>query len=261
MPHFFKNFPITGYQFKDNNTNQIVVDIFRHVKAGVTVDDAAAYAYYDIQDGERPDNVSYNLYETTQYYWTFFLLNEHLRDGLHNWPKEYNELQTYIKEKYPNKVITSYMSAEYALTSRNGGIGHYVYPKFSVGETITGNVTFHTATIKEIRSPLNQIIIENATGDFAQDTEIRGTTDGHTLLRNASYDFSVEDEYNATHHYEDVNGNEVPRTLFSKGETDLTEITNREYEEALNEANAQIKVLKKPLVQDFARAYKKLINR
>jgi len=45
MPHFFKNFPITGYQFKDNNTNQIVVDIFRHVKAGVTVDDAAAYAY------------------------------------------------------------------------------------------------------------------------------------------------------------------------------------------------------------------------
>ena len=255
MPHFFKNFPITGYQFKDNNTNQIVVDIFRHVKAGITVDDAAAYAYYDIQDGERPDNVSYNLYETTQYYWTFFLLNEHLRDGLHNWPKEYNELQTYIKEKYPNKTITGY------LNSGSTGSNHYIWNKFYIGETITGDITGHTAKIKEIKSTMNQIIVENATGDFSTDTTITGSIDGHTLIRDNNYDFVVEDEYNAAHHYEDSNDAEVPRTLFSKGETGLTEITNREYEEALNEANAKIKVLKKPLVQDFARAYKKLINR
>ena len=173
---FSKNFPITGYQFKDNNTTQIVVDLFRHVKADINIDDAAAYSYYDIQDGEGPDHISYLLYETTQYYWTFFILNEHLRDGLHNWPKEYNELQTYITKKYPNKTITAY------LNSGSTGSSHYIWSKFYVGETITGNVSGHTAKVKEIRSTMNQIVIEDATGDFSTDTVITGSIDGHTSV-------------------------------------------------------------------------------
>jgi hypothetical protein len=255
MSNFFKNFPITAYEFKSNNSKQIIVDIFRHIKTDIKIDDAAAYSYYDIQDGERPDQISNTLYETPQYYWTFFLLNDHLRDGLHNWPKEYNELQTFLVEKYPNKVITSY------LESGANGTNHFLHSKFIVGETITGDVTGHTATIKEIKTLLNQLVIENATGDFTGDTTITGSQSTHTLTRDSSYDFVVEDQMNAVHNYEDASGQEISRTLFQKGEVGFTEVTNREYEENRNDTYSKIRVLKRSLVQDFARAYKDLINR
>ena len=57
-----------------------------------------------------------------------------------------------------------------------------------------------------------------------------------------------------------VDGIEISRVLFSKGETEIFEVTHREYEERLNDEKQQIKVLKRGFIEDFARAYKKLIN-
>ena len=107
---------------------------------------------------------------------------------------------------------------------------------------------------------MNRLEITNATGNFSNDTQINGQTSGGRWVRTVVYDFSVEDQINAAHHYEDIDGMEIPRTLYSKGETEVFEVTYREYEERLNDSKQQIKVLKKGFVEDFARAYKKLIN-
>ena len=256
MPHYFKNFPLTSYNFQDKpNSRTLVVDIFRNIRADIKIDDAMAYTLYEIQENERPDQISQMFYETPEYFWTFFIINEHLWEGLHAWPKEYNELQESIAEKYTKTFITGYINSGYT------GSNHLVLDQeFVVGEQIVGNNTGHTATISEIDVFMNRLEIVDATGDFAQDEEIDGQTSGGRWVRTQVYDFSVEEQINAAHHYEDIDGMEIPRTIFSKGETEVFEVTHREYEERLNDSKQQIKVLKKGFVEDFARAYKKLIN-
>lgn len=255
MSNYFKNLPLTTYNFQDDsNSRTLVVDIFRQVRADIGIDDATAYTFYDIQENERPDQISEMFYDTPEYYWTFFLINDHLWEGLHAWPKEYNELIEYVNQKYTKTFITGYLNSGYS------GDNHYVYDKFAVGETITGDVTGHTATISVIDTYMNRLEITDATGDFANDTTITGSTSNDTLVRSDQYDFSVEGQVNAAHHYEDINEMEIPRTVFSKGESEIFEVTHREYEERLNDDRQKIKVLKRNLVEDFARAYKKLIN-
>jgi hypothetical protein len=255
MSHYFKNFPITSYNFKDDvNSRTVIVDIFRNARADFKIDDAAAYTFYEIQENERPDQISQMFYDTPEYFWTFFIINDHLYEGMHAWPKGYNELIEFITEKYQKTFITSYIN------SGQSGTNHLLFDKFTVGETITGNETGHTATISKIDVVMNRLEITNATGTFSTDTVITGSSSGDTLNSSTQYDFSVENQINAAHHYENIDGIEIPRTLFSKGETEVFEVTHREFEEKLNDSRQQIKVLKRGFIEDFARAYKKLIN-
>ena len=255
MPHYFKNFPITSYNFKDDpNARTLIVDIFRNVRTDIKIDDASSYTLYHIQENERPDQISQMFYDTPEYYWTFFILNDHLWKGLAGWPMEYNQLMEYVSQKYTKTFITSYLNSGYS------GENHFLISKFEIGETITGNITGDTAIISEIDISMNRLEIIDATGNFSQDIIITGSSSGDTLVKSTEYDFSVEEQINAAHHYEDIDGNEVPRVIFSKGETEIFEVTHREYEEKLNDEKQQIKVLKRGFIEDFARAYKKLIN-
>jgi len=255
MSNYFKNFPLTSYSFKDNlNSRNLIVDIFRNVRADIKIDDASSYLLYEIQENERPDQISQKFYDTPEYFWTFFILNEHLWKGMSAWPKEYNQLMEFASEKYTKTVITSFINSGFE------GDNHLLINKFEIGEEVVGQQTYHRGTITEIDAYMNRIIIENSTGDFAADTTILGLNSRDELVRSDAYDFSVEDQINAAHHYENIDGLESPRVIFSKGETDLFEVTNREYEERLNDSKQQIKVLKKGFIEDFARAYKKLIN-
>ena len=259
MSNFFKQFPIRGYKFKENDSVTIVVDIFKHVRLDSNVDDLNAYTYYEIMDGERPDQVSQKLYDTPDYYWTFFLINDNLTDGLHAWPKGYVELQNYISQKYTNHVLTSYINPGEI------GTGHFVFDKFIIGETIQGNNSGSTATILERQGNMNRLILSNISGSFDNDDFITGLESGDTLLRDSTYDFSVEEEQVAAHHYENSDGIEVPRVEFNKAETsgpspEFTEIPNRKYEVDLNDSKQNIRVLHSGVIENFARTYKKLIN-
>ena len=98
---FFDQFPNLQYDIAGNNNFINVKNIFRHVD----VNDALAqntieYTYYDILEGERPDTVSQNLYGTPDYYWTFFILNESLKEGLKSWPKDPHTLEEEMKLEF-----------------------------------------------------------------------------------------------------------------------------------------------------------------
>jgi hypothetical protein len=103
---FFKNFPTR--QFNLNETGELinVKDIFRHVDVDdLAIDPFTSYTYYEIASGERPDVVSQKLYGTTDFYWTFFIVNDFLKEGLGAWPKSEQELERYIAEQYDNHSI------------------------------------------------------------------------------------------------------------------------------------------------------------
>ena len=120
---------------------------------------------------------------------------------------------------------------------------------------------------------MNRLECSAATGDFATDTIFTGGTSGSKILTQTGYEVRVQDEALAAHHYEykfgnAFAGNEKPRILFNTLETSaaadhqyaVDEISNRKYEETLNEERQSIRILKRGLIENFARTYKKLIN-
>jgi len=109
---FFRQFPKIGYDFKLNGVKQNVVDIFRHVKPiEEFVDNYTQYTFFNVQNGERPDVLSELLYGTSQYYWTFFVINDFLHDGYRAWPMSQEDLHEYIEEEYNGYAIVSRVEA------------------------------------------------------------------------------------------------------------------------------------------------------
>ena len=96
---FFKQFPKVDYDFKRDGVIQKMVDIYRSVRPLENfLDEYTGYKFYNVKNGERPDIVSGRLYGTSRYYWTFFLVNEHLHDGYRSWPLSQEALQAYQRQ-------------------------------------------------------------------------------------------------------------------------------------------------------------------
>lgn len=104
---YFRNFPVVGYNFG----NEIDTALFQNITTYIDLidqvaDNATQYEYYSIMDNERPDSLSYKLYGTSDYYWTFYLLNTKLRKQ--GWPISEQDLYSKGKEYYPNTVISTF---------------------------------------------------------------------------------------------------------------------------------------------------------
>ena len=105
---FFKQFPKVQYDFERNGVITNVVNIYRSVRPlKEFIDSTSAYTFYEIKNGERPDIVSQRLYDNPNYYWTFFIVNEALHDGLQTWPLSQEDLFTYIEREYEGYAITT----------------------------------------------------------------------------------------------------------------------------------------------------------
>ena len=96
---FFNNFPTVN--FKINGRQVVYQDIYRFVNVNQTyIANSTNYDWYEIASGERPDHVSYNMYGTTNFHWTFFIINDSLKQGISSWPLSDNNLEQLIHEKY-----------------------------------------------------------------------------------------------------------------------------------------------------------------
>lgn len=178
---YFKNFPAIDYYF-GNKTQptrfqnmMVYADLIDQIK-----DDVSVYTEYNIQDGDRPDQISQKLYGTTDYHWTLFLMNDDVR--LHGFPLSYNDLVEKAKVDYPNTVFNT----------RND-----LSTKFKVGTEVTGLTSGAKGTILRRRLDFGQIIV--STTDTFVAGEIISATENQALIT-ATID-GVVLEYNAIHHY------------------------------------------------------------
>lgn len=287
MINFFRSFPLIQYQYVDDGTFITSIDINRNVKAYIDeIDNANAYLYYNVTSGSRPDQVSMALYKTPVYFWTFFLLNEHLLNGLHGWPKSSIELENYINDSYTRTVITNISkSGENATNHLIQGViadnqsdwqtQNGTIKIFAPGQTVTGSVSGATGIIDEVDYAMNRLYLTDVTnGPFQNETITVTEAEGidlslvtnanmslelKSMLSNDTYDVIVEEEKYATHHYLNSDGIEVPRIAFN-ADDNLYEVTNYEYETELNDSKTKIRVLNPNMVNEFATKYKKLIN-
>lgn len=105
MP-FFSQFPKTTYDFNRTGTVQQMVNIFRSVRLQSSLlNDATLYRQYTIENGLRPDVISEKLYGTPDYYWTFFIINDFLHDGLQAWPMSENAMREHLQRNYSGVAL------------------------------------------------------------------------------------------------------------------------------------------------------------
>ena len=165
---YFKQFPTLNYDFDRNGIQQKVVDIYRAARPlDAYIDDLNAYSFYSVKNGERPDIVSQRLYGTTQYYWTFFIINDFLHDGLAAWPMSQEKLHEYMEQEFAGVVITTNPTVdESGDIGVQFGVDNSLSGRFQLGETITGTNSGATGTLVKKNADMNQLVLQNVTGSF-----------------------------------------------------------------------------------------------
>jgi len=100
--NYFNKFPKVLFDVNNDGTFSVITDITKTVDINTFDEDGITYyTFQEIGDGERPDNLSYRLYGTPQYYWTFFVINDGLKAGLGNsWPCNSHEFEAMMVKEY-----------------------------------------------------------------------------------------------------------------------------------------------------------------
>lgn len=130
MGNFFSNFPVINYNMDGEGSFLTLTNLVKNVDVNdFYANDNTFYTYYEIIDGERPDTVSYRLYETPNFYWTFFILNNELRAGLNNaWPMSSQQLEKMMAREYdPYTAITFIPVSENVNGIGQNGLVNLIY--------------------------------------------------------------------------------------------------------------------------------------
>lgn len=270
MP-FFKQFPKVQYDFNRTGITQNMVDLFRSVRALPTfLDEYSAYRYFNVENGERPDVVSERLYGTTDYYWTFFVINEHLHDGYRAWPLSQEDMYDYLTKNYNGYVITTNPSIT---RTGDGLISEFrdsLSGRFKIGETITGAISGASGKLTRKNVDMNQLIIQDVTGGaFIGDptlvnnsTElVIGQTSGDSVSTHRVFKYADAPYY----YYLETDADKKPVTnaVHIQGgvvESDLAYVTYRTHEYELNDERSKIRYVVPQYIEQFVDAFEELIN-
>ncbi len=257
---FFKQFPKVQYDFNRTGVLQNMVDLFRSVRPLPSfLDDISAYKYYEVKNGERPDIVSGRLYGTSQYYWTFFVINEHLHDGYRAWPLSQESLQTYINTQFEGFVIETNPKVT---SGADGPFADSLAGRFEIGETVTGTTSGATGIITKKIVDLSQLVVQNVTGVFQAPETITGSTSTNTVSSNRVYKYIDAPYY--WHKVDDVNKKPVTNGDFINGgvnNSQLTFVSNRTHLEEKNDEYSKIRYIDPTYINKFVRNFDELINR
>ena len=242
---FFTNYPRTTYQFGTEKSFTAIQDISAYVDIIDQIkDNINFYEFIEIQDGERPDTISQDLYDTVKYYWTLYLLNDNIRER--GWPLSVQQIRLKAIEDYPNVVLTT-RDIDTLITY------------FQVGDTVIGQSTGASGVVLKRNLELGQIFVKMLNGQSFSDSEI--------IRDNTNIEFpetvqlvSAVNEYDAVHHYEDSNGLWTDVDPYSTPSVLLTPITYMDRYQAKNDELRKIKVIKQATISQVVKAYKEALR-
>lgn len=240
---YFNDFPDVGYKFGDEvdetifQNISIYAEVIDQIKSEVTFLNT-----FTIQEGFRPDQVSQILYDTPLHYWTFYLLNDDIREQ--GWPLIRHEFEEYIKKAFPNTTLTTRDSA--------------LVSKFKVGQTVTGNSSGASGKIIRRNIDLGQLIIEGIV-NFRQAGETISSTNSSGDVESMIVVSSTK-EFQSASHYVDGN-NKIVDIDFTVGPGGLlTEKTHEDVYFAVNESLRQITVVRPELINTLSSSFKQAIR-
>ena len=243
--NYFKNFGFAEYKFGNNTDIDLSQDLTKYVDLIDQIRNNISFTEnYNILSGDRPDVVSHKLYGTMDYYWTFYLMNDHVR--LSGWPLNNDEILDQVKSKYPNRVLTT--------TSEIGAL-------FPVGQVIEGQSSSAIGEIVKRNLDLGQLFVKLTQGTkFTAGETISYVDTSATGSPTRTLSITGETEqYNAVHHYED-NEVQVDIDPFSGPGVSLTPITYRDRLESRNNALKEIVVIRPNNIVSIASQFQKFIK-
>lgn len=240
---FFRNMPVVNYNFGSNEANVLFHNLSTFVNLVEAIgDETTLYQKYTILDGDRPDVVSYKLYRDVKYYWTFFYINEHLKES--GWPLTEQEIREQAKINYPYWTLTTE--------------DHIAATKLKPGAVITGNTSATVGTIIERRLDLGQLVVE---ADMAfTDTETIQTGTTVEGIESAVL-INQTEQYNSVHHYEDTDGNWVDIDPFNQNTSGLIPVTMTERLISRNDDLKNIRVIRPEAMQQIDTEFQKALRK
>lgn len=242
---YFKSFNDIPYRFGQEESTVFIQDLSSYVDIIDQVkDDIAVYEKGYIREGQRPDQLSFELYGTTIYHWTFYLLNDNLR--LQGWPLTNKELEATVKHRFDHEVLTT---------------REYLDSKFKEGQTVQGSVSGATGIIEHRNLDFGQIVIER-TNDLhfrAGEAVTSNINPNGVPVTQSIVIVSAQEEYNAAHHY--LDGDRIVDIDPTIGPGQLiTEVTNFEWYRDENEKLRDIKIIRPNIIENLAASFKQAIS-
>lgn len=234
---YLRDFPKVPYRFGNEvykidfpnlSTYVDIVDQLRHT--------IGFYRELYVPNGERPDTLSFRLYGQSEYYWTFFLLNNSLRE--HGWPLDDRDVRSFVQGEFPN---TAFTTTDLPTLCTNFFPGQSLITQ--AGETVE---------IVDRNLNLGQIVTERVSAtssgailSLASDPSITVTATGELQ------------QYLSTHHYENSAGDWVDIDPETPVITGLSNVSFLEHYQALNEAARTINVIQEDVIAEVSREFRR----
>lgn len=252
---YFSDNPRTLYRFGNNEFPVNFQDISAYANVIDQIkDNVSAYQEYTILENTRPDQVSYELYGSTNYYWTFFLMNDNIREQ--GWPLSERELLLQCQRDFPNTTIVTANDLVTDQLTVTGTVRNKILP----GVTVTGQSSGVEGIVEHRHLELGQVVIKG-TKSFIEGETILLSTDVNVNFVASS----VVSEYLSVHHWEDTDGAYVD-LIDANGVVDITggasntAITQFDRYVRTNNSLKEIKVLKREIVGQISDAIKTAIR-
>jgi len=199
---YFSRFQKLFYRFGDNESPAIFQNISQYVDLIDQIkNNIAFFEDYTITSRDRPDTVSFRLYGTPEYYWSFFFLNDKLKES--GWPLSNEDVRYVAQSYYPHRIVT---------TKEDIATEPFDFP---IGKVVFGSVSGTVGTIIKRNLDLGQLIIDTTNTVISEEREI-----SLSVNTNGFAEFELTDDREAFHSpslwvvYQDGNAiNDVDITL------------------------------------------------
>lgn len=258
---FFTTFPKTKIDLFENGSTYEIKNTFKYAKIpDKFINNYLSYTKYTIMDGERPDIVSNKIYGTPDYYWTFFIVNDFLKNSYSNWAMSRQKLQEFVKLYMMDTVVNMRPRIVLDPDGILIRVDNTVVSNFDVKnkEPVRGNISGATGNVVDVDTNLQQLRITDVDGTFQGNEIITGNNTGDFIITYETYKL-----YEAPCEYRDIGGNVVTNQLFFKGGVPNPNITPVSYYQKLQEENdlkKTIKIISPQYITEFVKEYKRLLG-
>lgn len=241
MSNYFKDFPKVLYKFGSNEQPVYFQKLSKYADVVDTLKDkVSAYIEYEIRDFDRPDTLAYRLYGKSEYEWTFFLMNDRLKET--GWPMTQTDLYNYaVNDAFTGYVATLDVSTIDSVAQYAG-----ILTQGSTIELTGGS----TGTIEKA-DLLNKQVYIVSDSDLTQ-SAIDMVVDGTTTVALTQ----IVNEYNAVHHY--INDSDEWLDAFTSGAGKLP-VTNLEHLVNENDLSKRIRIIKKQNIESVVSEFKRML--
>lgn len=250
MTKFFEFFPRIPYDIEKKQLSdyQIVTNItFRIGIIKDVLNQASAYYYYTIKDGETPEIIAENVYKDPEAHWIILYAND-IYDPQYDWPLSDKAFKNYLINKYRSQAanslnvsvssVTDTQILSWAQDTTSANSVHH-YEKQIIRYNQTDDITL------EIRHEVNRSNLTSVTSSTVADIPYEFYTSANTSDPRAL-------EFTQAVQVINVGGKTVVET--SKG----LAITYYDYESQLNEEKRLIKIIKPGYLPQIMKEFRSL---